>query len=230
MEINQILEGKPFMTEFGIVGYSSVILIKEKNKNILFDCGQRGCALQLKEGLAKSGLGCEDITDVVISHMHFDHVGNLPLFKNATIHISEEEWKSVNSNPDEWHCVQTREYIKQKCKIHFVKEGDIICNDVTVLELPGHTMGLIGLKCADDIILCSDAIKNRFEMWEDMPLMAADVELSKRTQDRIKKEASIIYTGHDTILSRGNPINRSDISFNLKIANGDLKRVCYIPK
>ena len=75
MKIEQILEGKPFMTEFGIVGYSTVVLVTEGDKKILYDCGARGCALQLKDGLNKAGVTPNDITDVVISHMHFDHVG-----------------------------------------------------------------------------------------------------------------------------------------------------------
>lgn len=226
MKISEIFEGKPFMTEFGIVGYSSVVLIQADGKNILFDCGLRGCAIELKAGLAANGISCDDITDVVISHMHFDHVGNLPLFKNAVIHISETEWKEVNSNPDEWHCIQTREYIKQSRRIHFVKENDLIADGVEVLELPGHTLGLIGLRCGNRI-LCSDAIKNRFEMWEELPLMAANVELSRKTQDRIKKEAEYIYTGHDTILETNMPINREEISFKLKFADGNYIPVSY---
>jgi len=215
------------MSEFGIVGYSSVVLIQSEERNILFDCGLRGTALQIKEGLAKNGLIPDDISDVVISHMHFDHVGNLPLFTNALIHISEEEWKTVHTNPDEWHCKQTRDYIRQNCHIHFVKENDLIAEGVRVMELPGHTSGLIGLKCGDDTILCSDAIKNRYEMWENIPLMAQNPELSTKTQERIKKEASIIYTGHDTILNVNEPINKDAIVFDLKFADGNMYRVNY---
>ena len=225
MRVEQILEGKPFMTEFGIVGYSSVVLVVDGEKNILFDCGARGCALQLKEGLAKAGICVDDITDVVISHMHFDHVGNLPLFRNAQIHISETEWKNVCNSPDEWHCVQTREYIKQRGGLHFVKEGDYLAESVKVLELPGHTYGLIGLKCGQDILLCSDAIKNRYEMWEEMKLMAVDEALSKKTMERIRMEAQYIYTGHDTRLNTKEQINKEAVHFDIRFANGTVHSV-----
>ena len=36
MKITQLLEGKPFMTEFGIVGYSTVVLIQEDGKKYPF--------------------------------------------------------------------------------------------------------------------------------------------------------------------------------------------------
>nr|MCR5545150.1 hypothetical protein [Lachnospiraceae bacterium] len=53
MKVKMILEGKPFQTEFGIVGYSSVTLIQIDGRNILFDTGLKGCALHLKEALKK---------------------------------------------------------------------------------------------------------------------------------------------------------------------------------
>lgn len=57
MKVKTLLEGKPFMTEYGIVGYSTVVLIAcDDEKNILYDCGSKGCALQLKEALEKAGM------------------------------------------------------------------------------------------------------------------------------------------------------------------------------
>ena len=57
MKVKPLLEGKPFMTEYGIVGYSTVVLIAcDDEKNILYDCGSKGCVLQLKEALEKAGI------------------------------------------------------------------------------------------------------------------------------------------------------------------------------
>ena len=72
MKLKVLLEGKPFMTEYGIVGYSTVVFIAcDDGKNILYDCGSKGCALQLKEALKIEGMKSEDITHVVISHLAF---------------------------------------------------------------------------------------------------------------------------------------------------------------
>lgn len=223
MKITQILEGKPFVTQFGIGGYSTVILIQDEGKNILYDCGSRGCALQLKEGLGRCGLKPDEITSVVISHMHFDHVGNLPLFKNVQIHLSKTEWIAANQNPDEWHCLATCDYMKNHGKMSFLKEGDHLTKAVQVLELPGHTLGLIGLKCGNDTILCSDAIKNRYEMWEDVQLMSVDLEKSKKSVCRIKSNAKYIYPGHDTKLVADCPVNKEEINFYIRFANGTIK-------
>ena len=57
MKLKVLLEGKPFMTEYGIVGYSTVVFIAcDDGKNILYDCGSKGCVLQLKEALEKAGI------------------------------------------------------------------------------------------------------------------------------------------------------------------------------
>ena len=197
MKVKTLLEGKPFMTEYGIVGYSTVVLIAcDDEKNILYDCGSKGCALQLKEALEKAGMKPEDITHVVISHLHFDHVGNLPLFSNAEILLNKIEWESANQTPDEWHSIQTLAYLEKRGNLRFVKEGE----EVSVMELPGHTPGLIGLRCGAETILCSDAMKNRYELWKNIPLMSQNLEQSRKSIQRIKENARYIYPGHDGML------------------------------
>lgn len=106
-----------------------------------------------------------------------------------------------------------------------MKEGDFLSGDIKVIELPGHTLGLIGLKCGEDIILCSDAIKNRYEMWEDIPLMSVDVKKSKTSVKRIKEEARIVYPGHDTMLTLECPIHKEPVHFQIRFANGQTKKV-----
>ena len=130
----------------------------------------------------------------------FDHVGNLPLFSNAQILLSETEWESANQTPDEWHSIQTLAYLEKRGNLRFVKEGDIISEEVSVMELPGHTPGLIGLRCGAESILCSDAMKNRYELWKNIPLMSQNLEQSRRSIQRIKENARYIYPGHDGML------------------------------
>lgn len=236
MNVLSLLDGKPFQTEFGIVGYSTVGLICDDQKKLLFDCGQRGCALQLKEALKAQGLTTSDITHVVLSHLHFDHVGNLPLFEKAEILLSEKEWNSAGKEPDEWHCRQTYSYLRERGNYSFVREGDRLTDRVSVMELPGHTMGQIGLRCVEEAdgtdlvqgrsttnkttIFCGDAIKNRYELWEGLPRMSIDSELSRSTVDRIRREADFICPGHDSMLDLCKPCNRDMISIRVRTANG----------
>ena len=52
--------------------------------------------------LAKVGFAPEDIEDVILTHLHFDHAGNLDRFPNATFHVQRAEyegWKQVYELP-----------------------------------------------------------------------------------------------------------------------------------
>ena len=44
----------------------------------------RKTLLPIAEGLKAVGVDAATVTDVVISHMHYDHAGNVPLFPSAT--------------------------------------------------------------------------------------------------------------------------------------------------
>lgn len=44
------------------------------------------------EALARAGIRAEDVTDVIISHAHWDHMGGIALFPNATLWLQEAEY------------------------------------------------------------------------------------------------------------------------------------------
>lgn len=82
----------------------SIWLIKGDNgKNILVDAGFRNDIVEAKDfevanyvrpdsALAKVGLKPGDITDIVLSHPHWDHIDGVSLFPNAHIWIQKEDY------------------------------------------------------------------------------------------------------------------------------------------
>jgi glyoxylase-like metal-dependent hydrolase (beta-lactamase superfamily II) len=92
-----------------------VMLIQTKNKNILIDTGVgdyhgekfddrfsvEGGQDPLIKALNKLNLQTEDITDLIVTHLHFDHAGGLgkntdhhaPVFPNATLHIHRQHYE-----------------------------------------------------------------------------------------------------------------------------------------
>lgn len=77
----------------------NALLIQGNGKNILVDTGF-GNKLSEKEkkiydidqdinmdiSLSKHGLSCEDITDVILTHLHFDHTGGATCYKNGSVY------------------------------------------------------------------------------------------------------------------------------------------------
>lgn len=62
-----------------------------------------------QESLELMGINPEDVTDVIITHLHWDHAGNLPLFPNARVHLQAEELKFC-TGPDMAHHAINKTY------------------------------------------------------------------------------------------------------------------------
>ena len=82
-------------------------------KPIVIDTGMKGDFSPSGKGyenvedpatvLAKVGLAPDEIETVILTHLHFDHAGNLDRFPNATFHVQRAEydgWKRVFEMPD----------------------------------------------------------------------------------------------------------------------------------
>jgi glyoxylase-like metal-dependent hydrolase (beta-lactamase superfamily II) len=135
-----------------------LVLIQQNKKNILIDTGIgdyhgekfdsrfkiSNSSSALQNSLKKIGLTTNDITDVVISHLHFDHVGGLskienekivPVFKNAILHLHLDHF-NYSKNPTERdagsfhqnYFLPAVEYYEKNNQIHFVKgdSGEIL--------------------------------------------------------------------------------------------------------
>ena len=78
-------------------------LIRGGGRNILFDSGFHHDRwfklwtvkdyLRPDEAVRLSGVKPEEVTDVVISHAHWDHMGGIDLFPKATVWIQREEFR-----------------------------------------------------------------------------------------------------------------------------------------
>uniref|UniRef100_A0A0R3RY39 Lactamase_B domain-containing protein n=1 Tax=Elaeophora elaphi TaxID=1147741 RepID=A0A0R3RY39_9BILA len=72
----------------------TVALILTETRKILVDCGDPWNGSYIIKALSKYSLNCDDITDVIITHGHIDHCGNLSLFKQANIYMGDDMAKN----------------------------------------------------------------------------------------------------------------------------------------
>jgi glyoxylase-like metal-dependent hydrolase (beta-lactamase superfamily II) len=118
----------------------------------------------LDSSLAKHGFSADNITDVFLTHLHFDHVGGavkkdgeklLPAFKNATYWSNKQHWEwAVNPNDREKASFLKENIlpIQESGQLKFIdtKDGVQFTNDFNVRFVSGHTdsmmLPLIGYK------------------------------------------------------------------------------------
>ncbi|MEM9360525.1 MAG: MBL fold metallo-hydrolase, partial [Pseudomonadota bacterium] len=83
-EIDIIVHGFPGKSVcHGSLGFSTIVLIRHQDRIALVDVGSFGQRKLLIEHLERRGLKPADITDVLLTHSHYDHAINWVLFPNA---------------------------------------------------------------------------------------------------------------------------------------------------
>ena len=107
----------------------------------------------IKSSLNKYGFTSDDITDVICTHLHFDHAGGntiydedrlVPSFSNATYWISQKNWDLANhpSQKDRGSFIEDDwEVLGQNNMIRLVKEEFL--PGIKIYFTQGHTDGLM---------------------------------------------------------------------------------------
>ena len=75
----------------GGLGWSTVVLLRTAGRVALIDAGTFSMRKLVIDGLAKHGLKPSDVTDLLLTHSHWDHSVNWPLFRHARIVLGAVE-------------------------------------------------------------------------------------------------------------------------------------------
>lgn len=150
--------------------------------------------------LALLGLTPADISHVILSHGHIDHVGSLPLFGHATIILTETE--RADPRPCYFFDVQPMEW--PKARYLTITDQTPLCEGVALIPTPGHTPGHLSahlvLPDGRQVILAADAI-NRISEPDEGFADAKDPIRAMETFHRLDQlardtGAAMIY-GHE---------------------------------
>ena len=185
----------------------------------------------LSSSLSAAGITHGDITDVILTHLHFDHCGGAVIreddklrtaFPNATYYSTKEQWEhALNPNPREKASFlkENIEPISEAGQLKFVQEGDIIAGCIEVLVCNGHTRGmitpLIRVKEEVNILYAADLFPSSAHLKPNF-VMSYDIEPLKTMEERMRinkravEENWLYYYEHDL------NIETSEVTFNEK--------------
>jgi glyoxylase-like metal-dependent hydrolase (beta-lactamase superfamily II) len=153
------------------------------------------------------------VQDVVITHMHYDHAGNVPLFPNARFHVQDAEMAYCTGR------AMTHEHLAAPFDVQNVVEmvrrtfdgrvvfhagDDELYPGVTLHHLPGHTLGLQAVRvqtARGPVVLASDAIHFWANLTRAIPFpVVADVVAyleALRKLQTLAPSIDHIIPGHD---------------------------------
>ena len=207
------------------------LLIDTGNKRILIDTGTGDKQLKylkyygfkgvvnFENELKKSGYTCSDITDVIFTHLHFDHCGGATkynadrsqvelVFPNATHWVSATQWENfLNPNVREGdsYFPENTMPIFEAGKLRLVTENQSICPEVQVAIYNGHTVGQLvsyirigerTLVYVGDVIpLVANVPLSWISSYDVFPLVA--MEEKKTLLDEAAAKKQILFFEHD---------------------------------
>ena len=186
------------------------MLIEDGKQLILIDCGLGNKQDEkffshyephgddtLDKSLVKLGFSSDDITDVLLSHLHFDHCGGairregeklVPAFSNATYWSNEKHWEwatKPNAREKASFLKENILPIQESGQLKFIDEGSTAIHpDVLIKTVSGHTESMMTPHIrykGHTIIYCADLFPSRWHIpipfvmaYDTRPLLTLD--------------------------------------------------------
>ena len=207
-EVDIIVHGFPGKSVcHGSLGFSTIALIRSGERVALVDVGSFGQRTLLIERLRERGLEPGDVTDVLLTHSHYDHSVNWTLFRDARIVIGRQELEWSLAEP--WGETPVPELYVRELQgwptLRTVDDGDTVFPGVTSRLTPGHTPGSVVFVLdagEHDMVFTGDACKNRAELLSRSADLTFDPALSRASIEAIwslwtRRAGSILVPGHD---------------------------------
>lgn len=206
-------------------------VLRRGSETILVDTGYDASEARLRDrpirqdpaaSLAPLGLKPEDITCVIVTHLHYDHAGGLHLFPNAKLHMQAAEM-AYATGPCMCHdtlrmpftaghiCEAVTRLYSGQVVFH---DGDSeVAEGVTVHCIGGHSRGLQAVRvrtAAGWLILASDAAHYYENIFARKPFpIVVDLQNMLDGFDTLQKLATaptLIVPGHDPLVTKAYPL------------------------
>ena len=181
-----------------------VWLVRGKGHNVLVDSGFYRAEflekwkpvdyLRPDEAVARAGVRADEITDLIITHFHWDHADGADLFPKAQVWIQKEEYEHYAKN------LAVLDKAKAEGRLHLVDGDREILPGIRVFTGGKHTWASQYV-VVDGIVLASDNVYLYENLDKHVPIaQTVDAASNLAAQDRMKtlaRDPRLIVPGHD---------------------------------
>ncbi|MDH3450843.1 MAG: N-acyl homoserine lactonase family protein [Gammaproteobacteria bacterium] len=168
------------------------------------------------DGLSLLGVDANEVRDLIVTHLHYDHIGNFDLFPKARFHLQDEEMAfatgrymaerffSRGYELDEIVAMLRNVYAG---RVDFHAGDSELVNGLSLHHVGGHTKGLQVVRVWTRVgwlVLASDASHYRANMDEGRPFpivfnVAQMFDGWKRMRE-LADDPRLIVPGHDPLV------------------------------
>ncbi|WKZ68696.1 MAG: MBL fold metallo-hydrolase [Melioribacteraceae bacterium] len=195
----------------------------------------------LYQSLKKKGIVPSDITDVILTHLHFDHVGGavlqenskfIPAFPNAKYHVQKEhfEYSLNSSDKDRGSFIKNRFLPLREEGVLNTLDIDQFDDEISFIKVYGHTIAQQLVKMSDgnqtylyiaDLVPFYSQIPIVYLMGYDIqPLKTID-EKKKYLSLAVEEDWKLIF-GHDPNIAMAT-VQKTDKGFTHKELFNEIK-------
>jgi len=168
-------------------------------------------------------------TTLVVTHAHYDHIGNLSAFPNARIVMSRNEYdfwtgpmggKVLFASSAEADDISALRAADKDGRVEFVHDRAVLANGIELVEVGGHTPGQL-IALVGDVVIASDALHYYEELDHDMPFThVADLPAMYTAFDLLRElgeKGHRLVAGHDHDVMRRFPVIADGLAASIAV-------------
>ncbi len=181
----------------------------------------------VSEGLALINIDSSSVQNVILTHLHYDHVGNFDLFPNATLHLQDKEMAYATGRymrePPFCGAYEVNDVIGivrevYAGRVEFHNGDSTLTPGLSIHFIGGHTMGLQCVRIRTKrgwIVLASDAshLYDNMESVKPFPIVFNVGEMvdGYRKLQKLAATDDHIIPGHDPLVLERYPAPSPDL-------------------
>jgi glyoxylase-like metal-dependent hydrolase (beta-lactamase superfamily II) len=213
---------------------------------IVVDCGfdpglaertGRRCLCAPRDALRRLGIDPAAVALLLVTHVHWDHVGNVQLFANARIAVTEADFTFWTADPlalrpqfaehSDPAGIEGLRAAQAQGRVALLGDRTEVAPGITAIRVGGHTPGQLILTVPGEhgpLVLASDAIHYYDELERDRPFgLFSNLAEMYRGYDTVRElsaSGATIVAGHDPlVMERFPPVSGDGAEIAVRVSD-----------